>query len=268
MCRSGMTSRCVSACGLMSRIATKPVGGRDVVALAVERAEEAVVVHAASTPSSDTDAPRTRTSSPTGVARVDQPRRIVVAVARGRGGRRARRRRGRPSSCQRARHASCDAARRRAPRSFFSAGGTGSSSAVTVPGRGEYGKTCTFVSPAARIVSSVVANAPLVLGGEADDHVARQVELLLQRRQPPQVRGDRVAPAHRTQHAVVARLQRDVQMAAHRRRLAQRRDQRVVDVVDLDRREAQALEPGRRACRAHELAAGRSPQRGRGSSRD
>ena len=28
-------------------------------------------------------------------------------------------------------------------------GGTGSSSAVTCPGRGEYGKTCTFVIPAA-----------------------------------------------------------------------------------------------------------------------
>ena len=39
------------------------------------------------------------------------------------------------------------------------AGGTGSSSAVTVPGRGEYGKTCTFVRPAARTVASVVANA-------------------------------------------------------------------------------------------------------------
>ena len=44
------------------------VGRRDVVALAVERAEEAVVVHAASTPSSETPAARTRTSAPTGAA--------------------------------------------------------------------------------------------------------------------------------------------------------------------------------------------------------
>ena len=41
-------------------------------------------------------------------------------------------------------------------------------------------------------------------------------------------------------------------MAADRRRLAQRRDQRIVDVVDLDRREPQALEARRRARRADE----------------
>ena len=44
------------------------VGRRDVVAFAVEPAEETVVVHAASTPSSETPAARTRTSSPTGAA--------------------------------------------------------------------------------------------------------------------------------------------------------------------------------------------------------
>src|SRR4051812_42950436 len=41
-------------------------------------------------------------------------------------------------------------------------------------------------------------------------------------------------------------------MAAHSRRLAQRVDQLAVDVVHLDRREAQAREPGNRADLAHE----------------
>src|SRR5579862_1476519 len=44
------------------------VGRRDVVASAVERAEEAVVIHAARTPSSETPPARTRTNSPSGAA--------------------------------------------------------------------------------------------------------------------------------------------------------------------------------------------------------
>jgi hypothetical protein len=43
-----------------------------------------------------------------------------------------------------------------------------------------------------------------------------------------------------------------VQVAADRRRVAQRRDERVVHVVDLDRGETEALEARRRACLAHE----------------
>src|ERR1700757_1392904 len=42
------------------------VGRGDVIALAVELAEEAVVVHAARIPSSETAAPRTLVNSPTG----------------------------------------------------------------------------------------------------------------------------------------------------------------------------------------------------------
>ena len=53
-CRSGMTSRCVGACGLMSRIATKPSVRGDVVAFAVELAEEAVVTLSGKDPSSET----------------------------------------------------------------------------------------------------------------------------------------------------------------------------------------------------------------------
>src|SRR5258707_3007896 len=44
------------------------VRARHVVAVAVELAEEAVLVHAASTPSSETASPRTGKSAPTGVA--------------------------------------------------------------------------------------------------------------------------------------------------------------------------------------------------------
>ena len=42
------------------------VGGGDVVAVAVELAEEAVVIHAARIPSLATPTPRTPSSSPTG----------------------------------------------------------------------------------------------------------------------------------------------------------------------------------------------------------
>ena len=42
------------------------VGGSDVVALAVDLAEQAVAVHAARIPSSTTPAPRTPSSAPTG----------------------------------------------------------------------------------------------------------------------------------------------------------------------------------------------------------
>src|SRR6476620_9921171 len=44
----------------------EPLRRRDVVTLAIELAEKAVVVHAANTPSSVTEAPRTRTNSPIG----------------------------------------------------------------------------------------------------------------------------------------------------------------------------------------------------------
>jgi len=68
----------------------------------------------------------------------------------------------------------------------------------------------------------------VVLGGEAHDHVARQVELVGEWREPAQVRVDAVTAAHRLQHAVVARLERHVEMTARRRRLANRGDQRIV----------------------------------------
>src|ERR1700751_2142306 len=91
-----------------------------------------------------------------------------------------------------------------------------------------------------------VLEGAIVLGGEADDDVAREVEVV-ERREPSQIGRGRVATAHRAQHAVVAGLQRNVQMTAHGRRLAQGGDEVVVYVVDLDRRQSQPLEPWRRA---------------------
>ena len=81
------------------------------------------------------------------------------------------------------------------------------------------------------------AEGSLVLGREADDHVARQVELAGQRLETAQEGRGRVAAAHRAQHAVVARLQRHVQVPGDGGRLAERSDEGVVDVVDLDRAE-------------------------------
>ena len=78
MWRSGMTSRCVGRPRRDVADGDDTGRGRDVIALTVERAEEAVG-QAATTPSSDTSRPRTRTSSPT--CAVDEPRRVVVAVA-------------------------------------------------------------------------------------------------------------------------------------------------------------------------------------------
>src|SRR5947207_11892802 len=69
-------------------------------------------------------------------------------------------------ACQRARHATSDAPRNRALRSFFTAGGTESRAAVAVPGRGEYGKTCTFVIPAAAITARVRSKAASVSVGK------------------------------------------------------------------------------------------------------
>ena len=141
----------------------------------------------------------------------------------------------------RARHAASDAARRRALRSLLTCRGTGSSAAVRVPGRGEYGKTCTFVIPTASTAAIVFANAASSSVGKADDHVGREVEVL-ERLDARAVLADRVSATHRAQHVVVTRLQRNVKVARDDRRLAHRCDEVGGDVVHLDRREPQALE--------------------------
>jgi hypothetical protein len=57
----------------------------------------------------------------------------------------------------------------------LASGATVSSAAVRVPGRGEYGKTWTFVIPSRSTSESVRSNAARPRR-EADDHVRRQVE--------------------------------------------------------------------------------------------
>src|SRR5438445_778917 len=84
---------------------------------------------------------------------------------------------------------------------------------------------------------------------------AAEETVVRQRGSPPpgrQRRGRRgarrVAAAHRAEDAVVARLQRYMQVAARGRRLAERVDELVVDVVDLDRGETKPLEARCRSC--------------------
>ena len=144
--------------------------------------------------------------------RVDEERRVVVAVAAAGPVDEHDVRACRSSPASGAVRARARGARSRAPRSRFSAAGTASAAAVAVPGRGEYGKTCTRESPAASTSASVRSNAALVLGREADDHVARQVELAGERLEPAQVGRSRVAAPHRPQDTVVAGLERHVQV--------------------------------------------------------
>ena len=124
--------------------------------------------------------------------------------------------------------------------------------AVTVPGPRRVREDVHLGEPGALDGRERALERGVVLGREADDHVAREVELAGERLEPAQVRRGRVAAAHRAQDAVVAGLERHVQVPADGRRLAQRGDELVVDVVDLDRAEPQPLEPGRRARLADE----------------
>ena len=96
-----------------------------------------------------------------------------------------------------------------------------------------------------------VAEGRLVLARKADDDVRCEIEAV--REAGSAQEGRRVvAPPHGLENRVVARLQRDVEMPAHRGRLAQRCDESLADVVHLDRREAQPRQTGRGAGLAHE----------------
>src|SRR5918996_5516023 len=91
----------------------------------------------------------------------------------------------------------------------------------------------------------------LVLAREADDDVARQVEVA-ERLELREELGGGVAPAHRAQHGVVTRLKWDVQMPGHRLGLAERGDELRCHVVDLDRRKPQARDARQLPRLAHE----------------
>src|SRR5919204_6657108 len=81
----------------------------------------------------------------------------------------------------------------------------------------------------------------IVLARKPDDHVGRQVEVF-ESLQPAQVGRARVPARHCPEDAVVARLERHMQVTREGWRLPKRCHELVVDVVDLDRRQAQAGE--------------------------
>ena len=189
--------------------------------------------------------------------------------SRGRAGRRGRRP-SRPIFARQRATASAHPTRARSRRCAPSSPPAGPGRAAAVArarAAASTGKTCTFVMPGrarrrracARTRRSSSAGKPTITS-------RRQVEVV-ERLEPAQIRRGRVAARHRAQDAVVARLQRDVQVPRDGRRLAQRGDELAVDVVDLDRGEAQAREPGRRCRPRGPGAAACSRPRGRGSSR-
>ena len=101
-----------------------------------------------------------------------------------------------------------------------------------------------MVSPACSTVRSVRANAASSSAGKPTITSLVRLNSRGQRLEASQERGDGVAAAHRVEDAVVAALQRHVEVPARDRRLAQRGDERVAHVVDLDRAEPEPGEPG------------------------
>ena len=135
------------------------------------------------------------------------------------------------------------------------------------PGRGEYGKTCTFVIPARATTSSVRSNAASSSPGKPTITSVVRLKSVSGptpaqvRRRPCSAGPSRAGRRRRPTGAARAGARDDG------RRLAQRRDELVVDVVDLDRGQAQPREArASRRPRGRGARAG-SRRRGRGSSR-
>ena len=179
---------------------------------------------------------RARTSCPTGAAALEEPRRIVVAVAPARaidehrvlrselrapatlaGGLRRRAKPGAAVLLDRRRNRVVGRSLRPGPRRVREDVHLGDAGGLDEPKR--------------------VRERGLVLGRKPDDDVGRQVEVG-EWLEPAQVGLRGVAAAHRAQHAVVARLERHMQVAGHERSLTEGAHQLGVDVVDLDRRQA------------------------------
>ena len=232
----------------MSRIATKPSAACDVLALGNEAAEQAALRRRrqGSPPRTTPTAARRRSCADLAV---EEPRRVVVAVAAPRPvdehaiGRADFVR-------QRRRESSSESARSRALRSFFTRAAPcppPPSPCRDAASTGRRGRA----EPGTLDHRERALEGSLVLAREPDDDVGGEVEVG-ERLELREVLRRRVASPHRAQDAVVSRLQRDVEMARRRSRLAQRRDEVVAEVVHLDRREAQALDPGQRARLADE----------------
>ena len=191
------------------------VRARDVVALGDEAAEEAVLRLRRQGSPPPRARPRARARSRPTLS-LHEPRRVVVRVSASRPV--DEHAVGRPELCLPAAAAELVAKARVAARSAPSSRPRAPCprAAVTVPGRGEYGKTCTFVIPARSTTSSVRSKRLLVLAGKADDHVGGEVEVR-ERLELREELGRRVAPPHRAEHAVVPGLQRNVEMWPRRK---------------------------------------------------
>ena len=261
--RSGRTSRCVSACGLMSRIGDEPVRLRDVVALADELAEETVVRQREDALLRHRGA---ADADELADGRVDEPGRVVGAVPAAR-------------PIDEDDVVAADLRRPARPARLVRERPQPGAALLLHLGRdGVVGRRAR--SRAGRVREDVHLRQPgganrlegalergVVLRREADDHVGGEVEVA-ERLELAQVRLDRVAARHRLEDAVVAGLERHVQVRADDRRLAQRGDEVVVDVVDLDRGEAEPLDARRSRPRRGSGLRASSRRRGRGSSRD
>ena len=266
MCRSGRTRRWTGACGSISRIATKPSRRGDVVAARGRACRRGNRSRGAQDPLLRDGRRRGRAR-----ARRQAPRRRATASSRrrsrGPGDRRARVLGAelRVPAARDTRRAT--AARRRAPRSFFSCGGTGSSAAVTVPGRGEYGKTCTFVRPGVRDRAERLLEARPSSAGKPT------ITSLVRLNSPRAARAG--AGRSRPSSAVPcrARRRRHPTGAAHAgaarpsaSRAARRSSASLTWLISIER-EPQACEARVSLPPRARAAPGRSRRRGRGSSR-
>ena len=117
--------------------------------------------------------------------------------------------------------------------------------AAGVPGRGENGKTCRWVSPQSSTIASEFSNIASLSVGKPAMRSAPNTTSGRSRR-TVSVNADRIAarmaPLHALQDHVVARLQRQMEVRHEPLLLGDRADQRVVGLDRIDRGEAQPLE--------------------------
>ena len=162
--------------------------------------------------------------------------------SRGRAGRRARRPRAELRAPARAARVPRERSRRRALRSFFTCGGTGSSRRRRRAGPRRVREDVHLRDPGARRRPRACARTQRSssAGKPTITSVVRLKSASGSSRR--RIRRRRVAPRHRAQHAVVARLERDVQVRARRSasRAARRRARSSTWLTSIDERRRRA----------------------------
>ena len=238
------------------------VGRVHVVALGDEPAEEAALRRRRQ----GSPPPRLRRRAPRRAGRPRRRRATACSRRRSRGpGRSTRTRSVEPTrdAQRRRRELVRERAQPRASLLLHRASAPVSAAAVAVPGRGEYGNACTCVIPRARTTSRVRANAASSSPGKPTMTSAVRLKSR-ERLELREVLRRRVAAAHRAEHAVVARLQRDVEMERRGRRLAERRDEVVGrDGSPRSTRAEAARRPGSRPPRGRAAASAYPASRSR-----